>query len=327
MKQTEKKLITSENQTSVTEFILIGFSNHPELQIPLFIIFLTVYTITVSGNVLIIIVTTMDPALQSPMYYFLRNLSSLEICFNLVIVPKMLSNFLKENTTISYAGCATQMYFFFFFGAAECCLLAAMAYDRYIAICNPLRYPDIMNKTACFQLAGASWFSGFPVSTVQTTWIFSLPFCGPNRVNHFFCDSPPVLELACADTYMFEIEALTATVLFIMFPFLLILLTYVRIITTILRMPSAEGRHKAFSTCSSHLVVVTLFYGTATSTYFRPKSGYSPDTKKILSLSYTVITPMLNPIIYSLRNKEVKGALKRTLGRSIFLQKANIIPG
>ncbi|XP_060138117.1 olfactory receptor 10A4-like [Zootoca vivipara] len=320
MTQIEKKLITQDNWTSVTEFILIGFSNHPELQVPLFTLFLIIYGITLSGNVLIVLVTTLDLTLQSPMYFFLRNLSFLEICFNLVIVPKMLVNFLIENKTISYAGCATQMYFFFFFGAAECCLLAAMAYDRYIAICNPLRYPDIMNRRTCFQLAAASWFSGFPVSTVQTTWIFSLPFCGPNKVNHFFCDSPPVLELACADTYMFEIEALTATVLFIMFPFLLILLTYVRIITTILSMPSAEGRHKAFSTCSSHLVVVTLFYGTATSTYFRPKSSYSPDTKKILSLSYTVITPMLNPIIYSLRNKEVKGALKRTLCRRIFAQ-------
>uniref|UniRef100_A0A674JJR0 Olfactory receptor n=1 Tax=Terrapene triunguis TaxID=2587831 RepID=A0A674JJR0_9SAUR len=309
------------NHTTVTEFILVGFSNHPNLQVPLFLIFLGIYTITLTGNVLIILVTSFDPALNSPMYFFLRNLASLEICFNLVIVPKMLVNLLVENKAISFAGCAAQMYFFFFFGAAECCLLAAMAYDRYVAICNPLHYPDIMTRRACFQLAGASWFSGFPVATVQTTWIFSLPFCGPNQVNHFFCDSPPVLELSCADTSLFEIEALTATVLFIMFPFLLILVSYVRIITTILRMPSEEGRRKAFSTCSSHLVVVTLFYGTASSTYFRPKSSYSPDTKKLISLSYTVITPMLNPIIYSLRNKEVKGALRRTLGRKLFSEK------
>ncbi|XP_067388394.1 olfactory receptor 10A4-like [Emydura macquarii macquarii] len=309
------------NHTTVTEFILVGFSNHPNLQVPLFLIFLVVYAITLTGNVLIILVTSVDPALHSPMYFFLRILASLEICFNLVIVPKTLTNLLVENKTISYTGCAVQMYFFFFFGAAECCLLAAMAYDRYVAICNPLRYPDIMTRRACLQLAGASVFSGLPVATVQTTWIFSLPFCGPNEVNHFFCDSPPVLELACADTYLFEIEALTATVLFIMFPFLLILVSYVRIITTILRMPSEEGRHKAFSTCSSHLVVVTLFYGTASSTYFRPKSSYSPETKKLLSLSYTVITPMLNPIIYSLRNKEVKDALRRILGRKLLLQK------
>uniref|UniRef100_A0A8C3SI07 Olfactory receptor n=1 Tax=Chelydra serpentina TaxID=8475 RepID=A0A8C3SI07_CHESE len=309
------------NHTTVTEFILVGFSNHPNLQVPLFLIFLGVYTITLTGNMLIILVTSVDPALHSPMYFFLRNLASLEIGFTLVIVPKMLVNLLVENKIISFAGCASQLYFFFFFGTAECCLLTAMAYDRYVAICNPLRYPDIMNRRVCFQLAVVSWFSGFPVATVQMMWIFSLPFCGPNQVNHFFCDAPPMLELACADTSLFEIEALTATVLFVMFPFLLILVSYMRIITTILRMPSEEGRRKAFSTCSSHLVVVTLFYGTASSTYFRPKSSYSPDTKKLISLSYTVITPMLNPIIYSLRNKEVKGALRRTLGRKLFLRK------
>ncbi|XP_024071082.1 olfactory receptor 10A4-like [Terrapene carolina triunguis] len=309
------------NHTTVSEFILVGFSNHPNLQVPLFLIFLGVYTITLTGNVLIILVTSVDPSLHSPMYFFLRNLASLEIGFTLVIVPKMLVNLLVENKIISFAGCASQLYFFFFFGTAECCLLTAMAYDRYVAICNPLRYPDIMNRRACFQLAGVSWFSGFPVATVQMMWIFSLPFCGPNQINHFFCDAPPMLELACADTFLFEIEALTATVLFVMFPFLLILVSYMRIITTILRMPSEEGRRKAFSTCSSHLVVVTLFYGTASSTYFRPKSSYSPDTKKLISLSYTVITPMLNPIIYSLRNKEVKGALRRTLGRKLFSEK------
>ncbi|XP_007443457.1 olfactory receptor 10A4-like, partial [Python bivittatus] len=188
------------------------------------------------------------------------------------------------------------------------------------AICNPLRYPEIMNRKVCFQLAVASWLLGVPNSTVSAIFVFSVPYCGPNIVNHFFCDSPPVLELACADTYMVQIEALTATVIFIVFPFLIILFTYICIIITILRMPSAEGRHKAFSTCSSHLLVVTLFYGTATSTYFNPKSQYSPDTKKFLSLSYTVITPMLNPIIYSLRNKEVKGAMKRTLYQRIFAQ-------
>ncbi|KAM9120741.1 olfactory receptor 10A4-like [Pangshura tecta] len=301
------------NHTTVTEFILMGFSNHPNLQVPLFLIFLGVYTITLTGNMLIILVTSIDPSLHRPMYFFPQNLATLEIGFTLVIVPKMLVSLLMKNKIISFAGCASQLYFFSFFGTAECCLLTAMAYDRYVAICNLLRYPDIMNRRACFQLAGASWFSGFPVATVQMTWIFSLPFCGPNQVNHFFCDAPPMLELACADTSLFEIEALRATLLFIMFPFLLILVSYMWIITTILRMPSEEGRHKAFSTCSSHLVVVTLFYGSAISTYFRPKSSYSPDTKKLVSLTYMVITPMLNPIIYSLRNKEVKGALRRTL--------------
>ncbi|XP_032639170.1 olfactory receptor 10A4-like [Chelonoidis abingdonii] len=309
------------NHTTVTEFILTGFSNHPNLQIPLFLILLGVYTITLTGNMLIILVTLIDPSLNSPMYFFLRNLATLEIGFTLVIIPKMLINPLVENKIISFAGCASQLYLLSYFGTTECCLLTAMAYDRYVAICNLLRYPDIMNRRAYFQLAGASWFSGLPVATVQMMWIFSLLFCGPNQVNHFFCDIPPVLELSCADTSLLEIEALIATVLFIMFPFLLILVSYVWIITTILRMPSKEGRHKAFSTCSSHLVVVTLFYGATISTYFQPKSSNSPDTKKLISLTYTMVTPMLNPIIYSLRNKEVKGALRRTLGRKLFSEK------
>jgi olfactory receptor len=228
----------------------------------------------------------------------------------------MLGTLIIQETTISFLGCATQMYFFFFFGAAECCLLATMAYDRFVAICNPLRYPVIMSRRSCAQLAAASWFSGFPVATVQTTWIFSFPFCGPNRVNHFFCDSPPVIALVCADTSLFELEALTATVLFILFPFLLILGSYIRILSTIFRMPSAEGKHKAFSTCSSHLLVVSLFYSTAILTYFRPRSSTSPESKKLLSLSYTVVTPMLNPIIYSLRNNEVKAALRRVIHRT-----------
>ncbi|XP_075774271.1 olfactory receptor 10A4-like [Pelodiscus sinensis] len=313
--------MSTPNHSTVTEFVLVGFSNHPHLQVPLFLLFLGVYSVTLIGNLLIILVTSIDRALHSPMYFFLWNLASLELCFTFVITPKMLVHLLAENKTISVVSCAAQMYFFFFFGAAECCLLAAMAYDRYMAICNPLRYPDIITRRACWQLAGASWFVGFPVAMVQTMWIFSLPFCGPNRVNHYFCDTPPLLQLACADTSLFEIEALSATVLFIMFPFLLILASYTRIITAILRMPSEEGRRKTFSTCSSHLVVVTLFYGTGISTYFQPKSSYSPDTKKLLSLSYTVVTPMLNPIIYSLRNKEVKGALRRTLSRKFSLQR------
>ncbi|XP_001373390.3 olfactory receptor 10A4-like [Monodelphis domestica] len=311
-----------ENWITVDEFVLVSFpALHPELQILLFLLFLFIYFVTFMGNVLIILVTTADSALHSPMYFFLRNLFFLEISFNMVIVPKMLSTLLTKNTTISFVGFATQMYFFFFFGAAECCLLATMAYDHYVAICNPLRYPVIMDQQACVQLAAASWFSGFPVATVQTSWIFSFPFCGPNKVNHFFCDSPPVIALVCADTSLFELEALTATILFILFPFLLILGSYVRILSTIFRMPSAEGKQKAFSTCSSNLVVVSLFYSTAILTYFRPRSNTSPETKKLLSLFYTVVTPMLNPIIYSLRNSEVKAALHQTLQKALGAQK------
>uniref|UniRef100_A0A8D0RSK0 Olfactory receptor n=1 Tax=Sus scrofa TaxID=9823 RepID=A0A8D0RSK0_PIG len=275
-----------------------------QVQSFLFLTFLSVYLVTLMGNGLIILVTWADPMLHSPMYFFLRNLSFLEIGFNLVIVPKMLGTLMAQDTAISFLGCAAQMYFFFFFGVSECFLLATMAYDRYVAICHPLRYPVIMNPRTRAKLA-------------VTTWLFSFPFCGTNKVNHFFCDSPPVLRLVCADTAFFEIYAIVGTVLFVMIPCLLILCSYTRIAAAIVRIPSAKGRHKAFSTCSSHLLVVSLFYVSSSLTYFRPKSTNSPESKKVLSLSYTVVTPMLNPIIYSLRNNEVKNALGRTFRKTL----------
>ncbi|XP_008058002.1 olfactory receptor 10A5 [Carlito syrichta] len=310
------------NWTRINEFILISFSSLPtEIQSLLFLSFLIIYLVTLMGNSLIILVTLADPMLHSPMYFFLRNLSFLEIGFNLVIVPKMLGTLLAQNTTISFLGCATQMYFFFFFGVAECFLLATMAYDRYVAICNPLHYPVIMNQRSCAKLAAASWFPGFPVATVQTVWLFSFPFCGTNKVNHFFCDSPPVLRLVCAETALFEIYAIIGTILVVMIPCLLILCSYAHITVAILKIPSAKGKHKAFSTCSSHLIVVSLFYISSSLTYFRPKSNNSPESKKLLSLSYTVVTPMLNPIIYSLRNNEVKNALSRTFHKILSFKK------
>ncbi|XP_021023891.1 olfactory receptor 10A5-like [Mus caroli] len=309
------------NQTRITEFILMSFSSLPtEIQTLLFLAFLTIYLVTLLGNSLIILVTLADPILQSPMYFFLRNLSFLEIGFNLVIVPKMLGTLIAQDTSISFLGCATQMYFFFFFGVAECFLLATMAYDRYVAICSPLHYPVIMNQGTRARLAAASWFPGFPVATVQTTWLFSFPFCATNKVNHFFCDSPPVLRLVCADTARFEVYAIVGTILVVMIPCLLILCSYTLIAASILKIPSAKGKHKAFSTCSSHLVVVSLFYVSSSLTYFRPKSNNSPESKKLLSLSYTVVTPMLNPIIYSLRNNEVKSALSRTFHKALALR-------
>ncbi|XP_065270300.1 olfactory receptor 10A7-like isoform X2 [Emys orbicularis] len=308
------------NQTLITEFILLGFSNLLHLQGLLFCMVLFMYMVTVMGNTLIILVITVDPALHSPMYFFLGNLAFIEICFTLDTVPKMLVNLLAEDKSISFAGCAVQMYFFFFFGCAECFLLAAMAYDRYVAICHPLRYNILMNQRVCRKMVGGAWVIGVPVSLLQAAWIFNLPFCGTNEVNHFFCDAPPVLKLVCADTYLYEMQAVASTFLFLMFPFMLIVVSYVCILTTILRMPSAEGRRKTFSTCSSHLIVVTLFYGSGSLVYLRPKSSYSPDIKKLLSLFYTVLTPMLNPIIYSLRNSDVKGALRRVIGRKLFLQ-------
>ncbi|XP_053781139.1 olfactory receptor 10A5 [Desmodus rotundus] len=309
------------NWTRVTEFILMSFSSLPtEIQLLLFLTFLIIYLATLIGNSLIILVTLADPMLHSPMYFFLRNLSFLEIGFNLVIVPKMLGTLLAWDTTISFSGCATQMYFSFFFGVAECFLLATMAYDRFVAICTPLHYPVIMNQRTRAKLAVASWFPGFPVATLQTTWLFSFPFCDTNKVNHFFCDSPPVLKLVCGDTTQFEVYAIVGTILIIMIPCLLILCSYFRIAAAILKIPSAKGKHKAFSTCSSHLLVVSLFYVSLSLTYFRPKSNNSPETKKLLSLSYTIVTPMLNPIIYSLRNNEVKNALSRTFHKALGLR-------
>ncbi|XP_069442567.1 olfactory receptor 10A7 [Ovis canadensis] len=313
-----------ENHTQVTEFILRGFTNKPEMQVSLFVLFLVIYTVTLLGNFLIVTVSIMDPALQTPMYFFLRNLSLLEVCFTLVMVPKMLVDLVSQRKSISFVGCGTQMYFFFFFGSSECFLLSMMAYDRFVAICNPLRYSVIMNRSLCLWMAVGSWMSGVPVSMLQTAWLMAHPFCGRSTIDHFFCDGPPVLKLVTEDTTMYEMQALASTLLFIMFPFSLILVSYTRIIKTILMMPSATGRQKAFSTCSSHLIVVSLFYGTASLTYLRPKSNQSPESKKLVSLSYTVITPMLNPIIYSLRNNEVKGAVKRMITRKV-LQKLDVL--
>ncbi|XP_055972190.1 olfactory receptor 10A3 [Sorex fumeus] len=296
------------NQSSMVEFILLGFSNFPELQEQLFGIFLVVYLVTLMGNSIIIVVISLEHSLHVPMYLFLLNLSVVEVSFSAAIMPEMLVVLSTENTVITFAGCFAQMYFILLFGGTECFLLGAMAYDRYTAICHPLNYPVIMNKSVFIKLVIFSWVSGIMVATVQTTWVFSFPFCGPNEINHLFCETPPVLELACADTFLFEIYAFTGTILIVMVPFLLILLSYTRILFAILKMPTTSGRQKAFSTCASHLTSVTLFYGTASITYIQPKSGYSPETKKMMSWAYTLLTPMLNPLIYSLRNSEMKRA-------------------
>ncbi|XP_053120574.1 olfactory receptor 10A4-like [Hemicordylus capensis] len=305
------------NQTMVNEFILLGFSSLGQLQILLFVVFLVFYVVTVIGNFLIILVISMDNTLHCPMYFFLQNLSFAEAGFISAIVPKMLVNLLSKNKAITLLGCRAQIYFVFFFGAMECYILIVMAYDRFVAICNPLRYTIIMNRKICVLLVAAVWTSGFPIGTIQSTWLLSFPFCGSNEISHFFCDAPPVLYLACADTYRFELFSLIGTFINLLCPFILILVSYICIIRTILKMPSIEGRRKAFSTCSSHIIVVTLFYGSASLTHFRPKASYSSGNNHLLSLSYVIVTPMLNPIIYSLRNKEMKKALSRLLSRTI----------
>ncbi|XP_053418431.1 olfactory receptor 10A3 [Nycticebus coucang] len=308
-----------QNQSSVVEFILLGFSNFPELQVQLFGIFLVIYLVILMGNAIIIVIISLEKSLHVPMYLFLLNLSVVEVSFSAVIMPEMLVVFSTEKTVMSFANCFAQMYFILLFGGTECFLLGAMAYDRFAAICHPLKYPVIMNRRVFMTLVIFSWVSGIMVATVQTTWVFSFPFCGSNEINHLFCETPPVLDLACADTFLFEIYAFTGTILIVMIPFLLILLSYIRVLLTILKMSSTTGRQKAFSTCASHLTSVTLFYGTANMTYLQPKSGYSPETKKLMSLAYTLLTPLLNPLIYSLRNSEMKRALMKLWRKKVFL--------
>ena len=309
-----------QNQSSVFDFILLGFSNFPELQRQLFWVFLVDYLVTLLGNAIIIAVISLEQSLHVPLYLFLQNLSVVDMGISVVIMPVMLVILSTEKMRISTVGCFAQMYFILLFGVTECFLLGVMAYDRFAAICSPLSYPMIMNKRVFVKLVTFSWVSGIIVATVQNTWVFNFPFCGPNEINHLFCETPPVLELACADTFLFEIYAFTGTILIVMVPFVLILLSYIRILFAILKMPSTTGKQKAFSTCASHLTSVTFFYGTASMTYLQPKSGYSLETKKLMSLAYSLLTPLLNPLIYSLRNSEMKRALMKLWRRKVNLR-------
>ncbi|XP_074083962.1 olfactory receptor 10AG1-like isoform X2 [Macrotis lagotis] len=301
------------NLTSMLEFILLGFSDLPNLREFLFAIFLVSYMSILIGNGLIILITKVDAGLQTPMYFFLGNFSFLEICYTSVTLPRMLTNLWTKKRNISFLGCSLQLCFLLILGNSECFLLGAMAYDRYVAICKPLYYPVIMNQKMCLQLLIGSWITGIPVQIALTYQIFSLPFCGSNKLNHIFCDIPPLLRLACGDTSKNEFSVYADAVLFAMVPFLLIVGSYVKIIVTILKLPSGTGRYKAFSTCSSHLIVVGLFYGSGIITYLRPKSSSSAGTDKVFSLFYSIVTPVFNPLIYSLRNKDVIAALRNLL--------------
>ncbi|XP_074838259.1 olfactory receptor 10A4-like [Carettochelys insculpta] len=316
---TSSERYSGENQTTSNVFILVGFSYLNKLQILLFLVLLLAYLITLTGNLLVILLIKLNPSLHTPMYFFLVNLSFLDICFTSSVTPQLLVHLLVEEKTISMMGCAFQVFVFNTIGVTGSCLLAAMAYDRYVAICHPLRYTTILSVQLCAKLAGASWTVCIVVEAFQTTWLFSLSFCGSNRIHKFFCDIPPLLKMVCADTAKNETVVFMLTTLFILGPFALILLSYIRIISTILRLPTAEGRRKVFSTCSAHLTVVSLMYGTALITYMRPKSMSTSASDQMLSLTYTVVTPALNPIIYTLRNKEVKGALRKTLEKSLFV--------
>lgn len=312
----------SGNQSLCTKFTFVAFSSLAELQPVLFVVLLLIYLFTVGGNLIIISLVWVSTSLHTPMYFFLVNLSFLEMCYITSVVPQMLVHLLMETKTISVGGCAAQMYTFAILGLTECSLLAAMAYDRFVAICYPLRYTLLMSPRMCLILATASWTTGVVVESAQITWIFSLPFCGTGKIQHFFCDLMPVMKLACVDTSHNRIVMFVLSMIFIMTPCLLILCSYLRILVTILRIPSAAGRHRAFSTCSSHILVVSLFYGTALFTYIQPKTIHTPETDKATALMYTVVTPALNPVIYTLRNKEVKEAFQRVTQRNPLRQMA-----
>ncbi|KAM5248383.1 uncharacterized protein ACOB6Z_010542 [Ctenodactylus gundi] len=310
---THAELSGERNVSSVSHFILLGFSDLPNLQGCLFGVFSTIYLVILVGNGLIIIITRLDPTLHKPMYFFLANFSALEICYVSVTLPRILFNLWTQKRTISRLGCATQLCFFLILGSTECFLLAVMSYDRYVAICNPLHYPLVMNPKKCAQLAVGSWLAAVPAQIGQTCQIFSLRFCDSNQIKHFFCDIPPIFQLACGDTSANELSVYVVAMVAIAVPFILVLASYTKIISTILRLPTARGRAKAFSTCSSHLLVVTLFFGSGIITYFRPKSSHSPSTDKLLSLFYTIVTPVFNPLIYTLRNRDVIAAVRKLL--------------
>ena len=310
----ELLVMLGRNSTLVSEFILVGFPTAPWLQVLLFSLFLVVYLLVVVENLAIMLTVWVTGSLHKPMYYFLSSLSFLEVWYVSVTVPKMLDGFLLQRRRISFTGCMTQLYFFISLACTECVLLAAMAYDRYVAICHPLRYPVIMTTGHCVQLVAFSYMSGFMVSVFKVYFISHVTFCGSNVMNHFFCDISPILKLACKDMSTAELVDFALAVVILVFPLATTILSYVYIVSAILRIPSTQGRKKAFSTCASHLTVVIIYYTAMIFMYVRPRAIASFNSNKLISAVYAVLTPMLNPIIYCLRNQEVKNAIKKTVG-------------
>ncbi|XP_053428538.1 olfactory receptor 6F1-like [Nycticebus coucang] len=307
------------NQTTVTEFIFLGFLGAPSLQRTLFVLFLTLYLLSFTANALIIFIVLIDSRLQTPMYIYLVNLSFLEIWYTTATVPKLLATCLSQVVTISVFGCIVQYYFFFSMGATECILLAVMAYDRYVAICNPLRYSLLMSLQICLRFSAGSWIGGFVAPLLPTILISRLNFCGPQNINHFFCDSDPIFKLSCSDTYLVEALGYTCSSVVILTSFLLTMSSYGNIVVTIIRLSSREAQKKTFSTCASHLTVVTIYYGTIIFAYVRPPAKYNFTIGKVVSVFYCVVTPLVNPLIYTLRNKDVKKAFKKVLAEKRFL--------
>ncbi|XP_032627523.2 olfactory receptor 5AR1-like [Chelonoidis abingdonii] len=304
-----------ENNTSVTEFILLGLSSKPAEELVLFGVFTAIYLVALMGNVLILLLVSLDSRLHTPMYFFLGNLSMVDIGYTSSTVPKMLANYLSGDKSISWAGCLSQMFFFISFGGIECLILGVMAYDRYVAICHPLRYGMFMSQRVCTLLAAAAWAMGLTNSAVHSSLMSILSFCRGNVLHHFFCDIPPLFQLSCSDTRANQAVTIVVGGAIVFSSLLGTLVSYVHIAMAVLRIRTREGRLKTFSTCTSHLTVVSLYFGTILFTYLRPNSTYSQEQDRALPVLYGIIIPMLNPIIYSLRNKDVKGALQKALGR------------
>ncbi|XP_019310180.2 olfactory receptor 13C9 [Panthera pardus] len=321
--QVRKSTMEWENQTILVEFFLKGLSDYPRLELLFFALILIMYVVILLGNGTLILISIWDSHLHTPMYFFLGNLSFLDICYTTTSIPSTLVNFLSERKTISFSGCAIQMFLGMAMGTTECVLLGMMAFDRYVAICNPLRYPVIMSKDSYVSMAAGSWFAGVINSAVQTAFVIQLNFCR-NNINHFSCEILAVMKLACADISGNEFIMVVATTLFTLMPLLLIVISYSLIISSILKIRTSEGRSKAFSTCSAHLIVVIIFYGTILFMYMKPKSKETLNsedldaTDKLISMFYGVMTPMMNPLIYSLRNKDVKETVKHLFNGSFF---------
>ncbi|XP_030398872.1 olfactory receptor 14A16-like [Gopherus evgoodei] len=305
------------NQTTMTGFLLLGFSDIRELQILHFIVFLVLYLISLLGNLLIITAIALDHHLHTPMYFFLMNLSILDFSSISVTIPKSMANSLMNTRSISYCGCVVQV-FFFVFASANLAILTIMAYDRYIAICQPLHYEMVMNRRACVQIAASAWISGILYSALHTGNTFVISFCGGNMVDQFFCEIPQLLHLACSDSNIGEVVAISLSVLLGLICFAFITVSYVQIFKTVLRIPSEQGRHKAFSTCLPHLIVVSLFLFTGTFAFLKPTSNSTSDLNLLVAVLYSIMPPMMNPVIYSMRNKEMKGALSKLIGWRIF---------
>ncbi|OXB54663.1 hypothetical protein ASZ78_009903 [Callipepla squamata] len=293
------------NDSRITKFILLGLTDHSELQVPLFFIFLVIYIITVLGNLGMIILIWTHLQLHTPMYFFLSNLSVIDLCSSTIFAPTMLGSFFRQTKTISYSACLSQTFFFAVFITTEGFLLTAMAYDRYVAVCSPLLYSTVMTKRVCTQLVVGSYVGGLLNSLTHTYGLLGLTFCGPGVINHYFCDIPPLLQLACSDTRRNETLVLAFSTVIISFTLFVITVSYMLILSVILKIKSDDGRKKTFHTCASHLTAITIFFGSLTFSYIQPSSSYSTEQEKVSAVFYTLLVPMLNPLIYSLRNKEV----------------------